>query len=290
MTQALHAPNHQDAPVRDLLRTASIEVPARDARVAERLPEWFAAGAEVFVNFLPGTDFRRTVEVAAALRRAGYVPVPHIAARNFVGIGELDEALAQLSGEASVTKVLCIAGDLAVPRGAFASAQSVIESGTLQRHGIASVGIAGYPEGHHTLSPEALRGALSAKLAALQAANLEPFIVTQFCFESAPILEWIDALRRDGIAAPVRIGLAGPASIRTLLTFAMRCGVGNSLRMLLNQPQSIGRLLRDASPEGLVRELAEGLFAMPGRERIDLHLFPFGGLAKTGEWRQRVLG
>lgn len=277
-------------PVRQFLGAASVELPARDQAGVERLQDWFAAGTEVFINFVPGMDFRRTVETASALRRAAFLAVPHLAARNFTGVGELDEALAQLTGEAGVTKVLCIAGDLAVPRGPFGSALGMIQSGALQRHGITTVGIAGYPEGHHTLTSEALHEALAAKLWALGQAHLQSFIVTQFCFESAPILDWLRDLRRSEIHVPVRVGVAGPASIRTLLTFAMRCGVGNSLRVLLNQPQSIGRLLRDVPPDALVCELAEGLGAAAQSGSASLHLFPFGGVAKAGEWRRRVLG
>lgn len=290
MVQALQAVADHAGHLRGMVQVASVEVSAHDAQVAARLTQWFAPGTEVFINFLPGGDFRRTVEVAAALRRASFVPVPHLAVRNFAGVTDLDEAVAQLAGEAAVTKVLCIAGDLAVPRGPFASALGAIESGVLQRHGIASVGVAGYPEGHHTLSPDAVREALAAKLKALRAAGHAPFIVTQFCFESRPILDWLVQIRGDGIDVPVRVGVAGPASLRTLLTFAMRCGVGNSLRMLLNQPQSIGRLLRDASPDALLQELADGLAAARHGHGVGVHLFPFGGIAKTGEWRQRVLG
>ena len=87
----------------------------------------------------------------------------------------------------------------------------------------------------------------------------------------------------------MRIGIAGPASVRSLLTFAMKCGIGNSLRMLINQPQSIGRMLRDATPDALVGELAEGLRALRAAG-VGIHLFPFGGLAKTGAWRRAAMG
>jgi methylenetetrahydrofolate reductase (NADPH) len=273
----------------DFLQTASIEISARGAGNAEGLQQWFAPGTAVFINFLPGQLFRRTIETAITLRRAGFEPVPHLAARNFAGETELDEALAPLAGEAGVTKALVIGGDLSVPRGRFASALGLIDTGRLHRRGIVTVGIAGYPEGHSTLPPQGAQEVLQTKLAALEAAGHEAFIVTQFCFESAPILAWLRDIRNAGISVPVRIGVAGPASIRTLLTFAMRCGVGNSLRMLLNQPQSIGRLLRDASPEGLIREIASGIAAIAHVGPVGLHLFPFGGVAKTGEWRQSAL-
>jgi hypothetical protein len=42
----------------------------------------FAPGTDVTITFLPGDNYRHNVETAATLHRAGYSPVPHIAARN----------------------------------------------------------------------------------------------------------------------------------------------------------------------------------------------------------------
>lgn len=273
----------------ELLRGASIEVASRDPATAARLTGWFAPGAEIFINFLPGSDHGPTVAMASALRRAGFEPVPHLTARSFSSKAELSDTLARLAGEARVEKVLAIGGDISVARGPFASSLDLIGTGLLPQHGIKSVGLAGYPEGHHTLAVETLTELAQAKLAATRSQGLDSFFVTQFCFEPEPILQWLHALRTAGVHVPVRIGIAGPASMRALLTFAMKCGVGTSLRVLLNQPQSIGRMLRDASPDDLLHELAAGLSDLPAADWPGLHFFPFGGLAKAAEWRQRAL-
>ncbi|HEX2216365.1 MAG TPA: methylenetetrahydrofolate reductase [Xanthobacteraceae bacterium] len=288
MAQALHATASDDVTAA-LLRDASIETSSRDPTAAAQLADWFAPGTDVFINFVPGTDHRRLVDVAIAVRRAGFEPVPHLTARGVAGAAELSAVLTRLAGEAGVQKVLAIAGDVAVPRGPFGSTLEMVESGLLAAQGVKSVGFAGYPEGHHTQPREAVQEALAAKLAAARAQGLQGFIVTQFCFEAAPILAWLGAVRAAGVSVPIRIGVAGPASNRALLTFAMRCGIGTSLRVLLNQPQSIGRLLRDASPDGLIAELAAGLARLAPGERPRLHLFPFGGLAKTGAWRRQAM-
>jgi methylenetetrahydrofolate reductase (NADPH) len=272
-----------------LLRAASVEISSRDPKTVARVADWFAPGSETFINFLPGSDYRPTIETAVALRRAGFEPVPHITARSFADAAELTDLLARLAGEAGVRKVMAIGGDVSVPRGPYASTLNLIESGALERSGIAGIGLAAYPEGHHTLAFQALEEALRAKLGAARARGLEPFIVTQFCFEAAPVLQWLAKAHADGVEAPVRIGIAGPASMRALLTFAMRCGVGASIRVLLNQPQSIGRLLRDASPDALVRDLDGGLASLSGEPPTGFHLYPFGGVAKTGEWRRKLL-
>lgn len=288
MAQALRATT--TSPACELLRDSSIEVSSRDVGAVARLAAWFAPGTEMFVNFVPGTDHRRSVDMAAAVRAAGFEPVPHVTARSFSSRAELGEFLARLAGEAGVERLLAIAGDVSVPRGPFASTLDLIRTGLLPEHGIKAVGLAGYPEDHHTLSAQSLSDAAQAKLAAAAEQGLATFLVTQFCFEAAPILDWHAATRRAGIAVPIRIGIAGPASLRALLTFAMKCGVGTSLRVLLNQPQSIGRMLRDASPDDLLRELADGFAGLAPGAAPKLHLFPFGGLEKTAAWRRQLLG
>src|SRR4030095_9381302 len=84
-------------------------------------------------------------------------------------------------------------------------------------------------------------------------------IVTQFCFESGPILSWIGELQTRGIDLPVTIGLAGPATLATLTKFGLRCGIGNSMRALRGQIGRFGRLLTHTGPDDVVR----GLVAAP---------------------------
>ena len=85
-----------------LLSSASVEVSSRGHQLPE-LRDHFAAGTEVTITFLPGDNYRHNVETAAALRRAGYNPVPHIAAREMPSREALDDFLARLRGEADVS-------------------------------------------------------------------------------------------------------------------------------------------------------------------------------------------
>ena len=130
-----------------LLSSASVEISSRGHQVAE-LREHFAAGTDVTITFLPGDNYRHNVETAAALRRAGFNPVPHIAAREMASREALDDFLARARGEADVSRILLIAGDVATTRGPFKSTRDVCASGLIEAHGIASVSVAGHPEGH----------------------------------------------------------------------------------------------------------------------------------------------
>ena len=107
--------------------------------------------------------------------------------------------------------------------------------------------------------------------------------MTQFCFESAPILGWIGELDARGVSLPVIVGLAGPATPATLTKFALRCGIGNSMRALRNQIGRFGRLLTDTGPDDVMR----GLLSAPEAATASIagfHLFPFGGLRKASDW------
>jgi methylenetetrahydrofolate reductase (NADPH) len=102
-------------------------------------------------------------------------------------------------------------------------------------------------------------------------------------FESAPILGWIGELDARGIGLPVIVGLAGPATPATLTKFALRCGIGNSMRSLRGQIGRFGRLLIDTGPDEVMRGLQSAPYAATA-SIAGFHLFPFGGLRKAGDW------
>ena len=86
-----------------------------------------------------------------------------------------------------------------------------------------------------------------------------------------------------GIKLPVTVGLAGPATPATLTKFALRCGIGNSMRALRGQIGRFGRLLVDTGPDDVMRALE----AAPREDTASIagfHVFPFGGLRKARNW------
>src|SRR3984957_4596082 len=264
------------------LSAASVEVSSHGQQL-NSLQDNFDRGTDVTITFLPGDNYRRNVETAAALGRAGYNPVPHIAAREMGSREGLDDFLARARGEADVRRILVIAGDVAVAKGPYRSSFDVCSSGVVEAHGITSVSIAGHPEGHPFLAPLNAFKALEAWRNWGRQAAIRVEVVTQFCFESAPILGWIGELDARGIDLPVIVGLAGPATPATLTKFALRCGIGNSMRSLRGQIGRFGRLLTDTGPDDVMR----GLQSAPQAATASIagfHLFPFGGLRKAGDW------
>src|SRR6266481_5100725 len=265
-----------------LLASASVEISSRGHQLLE-LGDHFRPGTDVTITFLPGDNYRHNVETASALRRAGYHPVPHIAAREMPSREALNDFLARARGEADVTRVVLIAGDLALAKGPFRSSLDVCASGLIEAGGILAVSVAGHPEGHPYLSAANAFKVLEAWRDWGQLTKIRVDVVTQFCFESAPILGWIGELDARRIDLPVIVGLAGPATPATLMKFALRCGIGNSMRSLRGQIGRFGRLLIDTGPDDVMYGLQSAPYAATA-SIAGFHLFPFGGLRKASDW------
>jgi methylenetetrahydrofolate reductase (NADPH) len=273
--------------IADFMAGFSLEATRPSAEEVAALAHIAPAGARVYVSAVPKRPAQEAIEAAARLRQAGFEPVPHLAARGFASTRALDNFLACLSGEAGVERLLVIAGDHEEPAGEFRSAIEVIDGGALQRHGICEIGIAGYPDGHPRLLQQDLDRAIADKIRAAESTGLALHIVTQFCFDAPAILQWITRLRDFGLEHPVRIGLAGPTNLATLLRYAKRCGVRASAHSLARQAGLVRQLFAMSAPDALVRALAQAR-AERHLGEIAPHFFSFGGLARTARWAEAV--
>jgi len=191
--------------------------------------------------------------------------------------------LNNLAHEAALDHCFVIGGDLDRPEGPYSDALGVIQSGLLEKYGVRSVGIAGYPERHTTISDARLRRAMWDKQRAVFELGMSLSIVTQFGFDAASTLDWLSSLRADGMHRPVYIGVAGPARAQTLLRFAARCGVATSAKALRKYGLSLTQLLNTTGPDSMIGNLEQALeHGQYGDVR--LHFFPFGGIRRTANW------
>jgi methylenetetrahydrofolate reductase (NADPH) len=269
------------------MRGWSLEATLPSEAEAAALAPILTPGAPVYLSAVPTRDPAEQLAAAARVHAAGLEAVPHLAVRSFASVAALDAFLARLAAEAGVRSALVIAGDRDPPAGPFRSALEAIDSGLLQRHGIAAIGIAGYPDGHGRIAPQELDRALKEKIEIAAQMGLSAHIVTQFCFDPKPIVSWIAALRDFGIEIPVRIGLAGPTNLAALLRYARRCGVAASAQGLARQAGLARQLFAMSAPDALVRALAEAHAA--GRlGEVAPHFFSFGGILATARWASAV--
>ncbi|WP_066702904.1 methylenetetrahydrofolate reductase [Sphingobium amiense] len=281
MSASMIHPNWERPPVH-MMDGYSLEITAKDVDALAQASAAILPETPVAITFLPGETLEARVDAARQVRALGFEPMPHFSARRLVSGDDFETYLATVVREAGVTRSFVIAGDPAEAAGPYSDSMALIRTGAFERAGIRAVGIGGHPEGHPNMTAEQTFEVLVAKCREIEDRGMAPLIVTQFSFDAQPVLDWLLLLRARGIDAPVRIGVPGPAGIKTLMRFAARCGVGASAAVLGKYGISITKLLGTATPDRLVDALAKGLG--PDHGKVRLHFYPFGGIAKTVEW------
>jgi methylenetetrahydrofolate reductase (NADPH) len=275
--------------VRDLVTGYSIETTVREAARIERFGDSLRPATRVYIAHVPGTDWQETVALATRLRREQMEPVPHIVARRISSAAQLDDVLTRLVGEAGVKQVLAVAGDIEKPVGELDSALQMLEMGVFEKHGLRKIGVAGHPEGHKDVSSPVLRDALKRKNDYARRTGADVYIVTQFSFSAEPVGAWEAAHGPDVNRLMFTVGVPGLATIKTLLKYALECGVGPSMHALSKHAASLTKLVTVAAPD----ELIVGLAAYKERNAQTLmngiHFFPFGGLKRTADWANKIV-
>ena len=291
-----------DAAAIELVRDFSLEMTGKDVEGLQEAARSIPSGTKVNVTFLGNEDLDMRVAAAKAVKDLGLVPVPHISARRLESQEQLEEFLGRLRDVGATEHVFVVGGDPAEPAGPYPDSLTVIRSGVLQRYGVREVSIAGYPEGHPDIADDVLWHALDEKVLSLAQQGLDAVILTQFAFDTDPVIAWISAVRARGIDAQIRIGTPGPAGIKRLLGFARRFGIGANAMIVKKYGFSLTNLMGSAGPDRFVTELARRL-ADPstssdhstssapstssrtdGSSDVRLHFYTFGGLPATSEW------
>lgn len=277
------------SPLPAFLQGASIEVMPRSAAGVPDFRDHLPAGTQVFVAHIDGTapaDMQATV---ARLAREGFAPVPHIPARIVPSRAILADWVAAYR-DAGATSALLLGGGLSAPKGEFADSMQMLDTGLFGDFD--RLFIAGHPEGNRDIDPAGGDAQVMAALrwkadfAARTDAAME--IVTQFCFESKPVIEWAARLRAAGVDLPIRIGVAGPAKLQTMLKFAIMCGVGPSLRVLQRRARDVTKLVKPYAPDDFVTALARHQADNPDFAIHAAHLFPLGGITASTDWLARA--
>ena len=281
---AAHTPAPDTTAAVQLVEGFSLEMTGKDVPGLEEAAEAIPAGTKINVTFLGNEDLEMRVAAAKRVKELGFTPVPHISARRIASKTQLEEFLAALQQVGATDRVFCVGGDPATPEGPYPDSLSVIRSGILPDYGVKEVSIAGYPEGHPDISGDVLWQHLGDKSAALKEQGLDAVILTQFAFDTDPVVTWIDAVRGRGIDTQIRIGTPGPAGIKRLLGFARRFGIGANAMIVKKYGFSLTNLMGTAGPDRFVTDLSSLLAQDPASGSVKLHFYTFGGLLATANW------
>ncbi|MRX49619.1 methylenetetrahydrofolate reductase [Paracoccus sp. S-4012] len=273
------------APLAAFLEGASLEVMPRTAEKITDLRGLLPAGGQVFVAHIDGTAPQAMQATVSRIAAAGLTPVPHIPAR----VVPSREALAAWVGAyraAGARHALLLGGGLPRPAGPYADSLQLLETGLFD--GFDGLFVAGHPEGNRDIDPDGsernVMAALHAKQEWSRRKGVPLTVVTQFLFEADPAIAWTERLASAGIDLPIRLGLAGPTKLQTLIKYAIACGVGPSLRVLQRRSRDLTKLLVPVTPDDLALAFARHKAANPGWRVEAAHLFPLGGIAPAAEW------
>jgi methylenetetrahydrofolate reductase (NADPH) len=129
-----------------------------------------------------------------------------------------------------------------------------------------------------------LDSALERKLELAARHGLKAYLVTQFSFAPNRVVAYCANVARGAPGVPVYVGLAGPTAPVTLLRFAQRCGVSASLRALQAEGVKAVRLFTHADPTEQLMALASHIRSGSARNVVGVHLYSFGGAARTADW------
>lgn len=273
----------------EFLRDASIEVLPRSMAQIPGSDLNMPAGATVFVAHIDGTPIAEMQATVARLAALGFRPVPHLPARLVPDPATLRDWV-RAYRDCGANDMLLLAGGLSAPRGPFADSMRLLETGLFGDLG--RIFVAGHPEGSRDIDPgggeaEVMR-ALRWKADFAERSDASFQIVTQFAFEAVPVIAWAQRLRQAGIDMPIRIGLAGPAKLQTMLKFAIMCGVGPSLRVLQRRARDVTKLLVPYEPTEFASQLAQAQRDDPDFPISAAHIFPLGGIAASTDWLDRA--
>lgn len=276
------------ADIQSFLNGYSIEVMPRTAEKVEDFRALLPEGTRVYIAHIEGTPIDDMIATARRLRADGMKVMPHFPARIIRDAAMLEDWIARYQGEADVRQGLILAGNPAEQAGDFNSSMQLLETGLFDRAGFERLHVAGHPEGNRDIDPDGsdrnVLEALRWKNAFAERTDAQMALATQFCFDAAPIIAWVDRLQAEGIALPVHIGIAGPAKLQTLIRFAIACGVGPSLKVLQKRAMDVSKLLLPYEPGAVVAELAAHKAAHPDFGIEQVHFFPLGGIRANATW------
>ena len=285
---AIEAPFFKEK-LSELIAASSLEMSPRELHRAADVAALVPANTCVYIPSLPGLPLSRTLEAIAAIRRAGLDPVPHVSARRVLGRDEFRSFLQEATSRHGVHRIMLIGGDEPKPTGPYADSLQILEEGVLAECGVREIGVAGYPEGHPSISPFDINKSFRKKILLASEQRLGLYIVTQFSFAPARVVEYCSELARTAPSIPVYVGIAGPTDPVALARYAQRCGVSASLRALRTLGSGIAKLVSHTEPKEHVLAVARYCASHESTSVVGVHLYSFGGAVRTAAWMSSLL-
>ena len=241
----------------------------------------------IYVTYLPDEDMNKVIDTAKKLTLEGYSVIPHLPARTIMNNDELEKYIKSLSEESGCSKILVIGGG-GNQKGSITSSIEILETDLLSKYNFLEVGLAGHPEGNPDIKQADLDNAIIQKNQFSKKADFKMYITTQFFFEAKSLEKWELHLKSLNNNLEIHAGIPGPATLKTLISYATSCGIGNSIRFLSKQALNITKLATTRSPDKLIYDLACYQIENTETKLKKIHFYAFGGIKKTSDWLKTV--
>ena len=267
MAALLRNPRYEIFPTDDVLDVVARHVPKE---------------VTITVTASPRRGLPATVQLAIRLARLGYTVIPHLSARLIRDRAELGQILDAIR-PAGIRGIFVVAGDAREPAGEFPDTLSLL-SALPPDHGLAEIGVTGYPESHPFIHDDVTIQAMWDKR------RFATYIVSNMSFDPETVKRWVERVRRRGVELPIYVGMAGVADPARLLRLSTKIGVADAARFLRGHPSWLARMFRPGGyePGRFVSALMPDL-TQPGLRVAGLHVFTFNEIEPTERWRQEML-
>jgi len=281
--------NQKEINIKKLISGYTIETTPNVYEKFEDLSQYLNSSNDIYITYLPNEDPERIINTAKKIIKEGLNAIPHLPARSIKDGSTLEKYIGRLSEYAGCKKILLIGGS-SNQIGNIASSLQVLETDLLSKFNFKYVGMAGHPEGHPDISDKELDKIIIQKNQFAKKVDFKMYFVTQFFFKSESFQSWEKHINSLGNKLEIHAGIPGPASLKTLITYAKSCGIGNSIRFLSKQAINITKIAKTKTPDELIIDLAQYKFENPYSSKLKkIHLYPFGGMKKTSQWMNAIL-
>ena len=275
--------NQKEIHIKSLIKDFSIETTPNVYAKYGQFTEFLSEKNDVYVTYLPDEKSENVIETSKKINEEGLTAIPHLPARTIKDNSELEKYIGSLSEIAGCNKILVIGGG-SIQTGNIASSMQVLKTDLLSKYNFVQVGLAGHPEGNPDISDKELDKAIIEKNMFAQNVDFKMYLATQFFFESSSFEKWENHLTSLKNNLDIHAGIPGPATLKTLISFATSCGISNSIRFLSKQVLNISKLATSKTPDKLIVDLAEYKQMNPSSKLAKLHFYAFGGIKKTSGW------
>ena len=272
---------------RDLMANCSIETTPNVYAKYGNFSDLVDKESNIYVTYLPDEDMNKVIDTSKKLTLEGYSVIPHLPARTITNNDELEKYIKSLAEESGCSKILVIGGG-GNQKGSINSSIEVLETDLLSKYNFKEVGLAGHPEGNPDVKQIDLDNAIIQKNKFSKKTDFKMYLATQFFFEAKSLKQWELHLNSLDNNLEIHAGIPGPATLKTLLSYATSCGIGNSIRFLSKQALNITKLATTRSPDKLIYDLASYQIENPKTKLKKIHFYAFGGIKKTSEWLKTV--